>query len=107
MHHGAQVWTQNEPEDARYWFPSFDFPSDKATSEEYITAKNDETVIANGDLLDTKSNADGTKTEIPIAVGIQQINNRLVAQRWRQRAQRVPRFELGRHLLDRCFRRLL
>lgn len=58
----AQIWTQNEPEDARHWFPGFDFPSDKATTEEFITANADETVIGNGELLETTKNADGTAT---------------------------------------------
>lgn len=58
--HPAQIWTQNEPEDARYWFPSFDFPSDKATSEQFITAPKGEIAIGNGELLDTKKNADGS-----------------------------------------------
>jgi aminopeptidase N len=60
--HSAQIWTQNEPEDGRYWFPSFDFPSDKAASEEYITAAKGETVIGNGELADKTDNANGTTT---------------------------------------------
>lgn len=60
--HTEQIWTQNEAEDARFWFPSFDFPSDKATSEEFITAKGSETVIGNGQLIETIANTDGTKT---------------------------------------------
>lgn len=58
----AQIWTQGEPEDNRYWFPSFDFPSDKATSEEFITAEKDETVIGNGELVEQIDNKDGTVT---------------------------------------------
>lgn len=58
----AQIWTQGETEEARYWFPSYDFPDDKATSEEYITARDGETVIGNGELRDTKDNGDGTRT---------------------------------------------
>ena len=58
----AQIWTQGEPEEARHWFPSFDFPSDKATTEEYISAQKDETVIANGQLVDKVDEADGTVT---------------------------------------------
>jgi aminopeptidase N len=58
--HPAQVWTQNEPEDARYWFPSFDHPSDKAMSEEFITAPKGEIAIGNGELVDKRANADGT-----------------------------------------------
>jgi len=58
--HSEQIWTQGEAEENRYWFPSFDFPSDKATSEEYITAKGDETVIGNGDLIEKTHNFDGT-----------------------------------------------
>jgi len=58
----AQIWTQGEPEYAHHWFPSYDFPDDKATTEQFITVEKDETAIGNGELLDTIENADGTKT---------------------------------------------
>ena len=67
--HSAQIWTQGEPDEARHWFPSFDFPSDKASTEQYITAEKGETVIGNGDLVELKENSDGTVTfhyELPI-----------------------------------------
>ncbi|HMJ07472.1 MAG TPA: M1 family aminopeptidase, partial [Pyrinomonadaceae bacterium] len=60
--HSAQIWTQGEAEEARHWFPSFDFPSDKATTEQYITANDGETVIANGEFIDKIKNSDGTIT---------------------------------------------
>jgi aminopeptidase N len=60
--HPAQVWSQGEAEEARYWFPCFDFPSDKATTEEYITAPKGEVVIGNGELVGTTANADDTQT---------------------------------------------
>lgn len=58
----AQIWTQGEPQEARHWFPSFDFPSDKATTEQIITAEKGETVIGNGEFLGKTDNADGTTT---------------------------------------------
>jgi len=58
----SQIWTQGEAEEAHHWFPSFDFPSDKATTEQYITAEKDETVIGNGELVEQKKNSDGTVT---------------------------------------------
>lgn len=58
----AQIWTQGEPEYAHHWFPSYDFPDDKATTEQFITVEKDETAIGNGELLETIENADGTKT---------------------------------------------
>ena len=58
----AQIWTQGEPDEAHHWFPSFDFPSDKATSEEIITVQKGETVIGNGELIEQKDNPDGTAT---------------------------------------------
>lgn len=59
----AQIWTQGEPEDNRFWFPSYDYPDDKATSEQFITVNADETAIANGELVEVNTNADGkTKT---------------------------------------------
>ncbi len=66
----AQIWTQGEPEEARHWFPSYDFPDDKATSEEFITVGKDEIAIGNGEQLPTVENADGTKTfhfKMPVA----------------------------------------
>jgi aminopeptidase N len=58
----AQIWTQGETEEAHHWFPSFDFPSDKATTEQIITADKGETVIGNGELLSRRENADGSVT---------------------------------------------
>ncbi len=58
----AQIWTQGEPEENHHWFPCYDFPDDKATSEQYITTGADEIAISNGTLLETKTNADGTRT---------------------------------------------
>jgi aminopeptidase N len=60
--HSAQIWTQGEADEARHWFPSFDFPSDKATTEEFITANRNETVVANGTLVEKIENADGSVT---------------------------------------------
>jgi len=60
--HSAQIWTQGEAEEARYWFPSFDFPSDKATTEEYITADKADTVIGNGELIEKTDAGNGKDT---------------------------------------------
>jgi aminopeptidase N len=58
--HSEQIWTQGEPDEARFWFPAYDFPDDKATSELLITARSDEDVISNGELVEKKENGDGT-----------------------------------------------
>jgi aminopeptidase N len=60
--HSSQIWTQGEPEEARHWFPSYDFPDDKATSEQFITAQKDETVVGNGELVEKIENPDSTVT---------------------------------------------
>ena len=60
--HSAQIWTQGEPDEARHWFPSFDFPSDKATVEKFITALDGETVVGNGELVTATNNPNGTVT---------------------------------------------
>jgi aminopeptidase N len=44
----AQIWTQGEPEDNHYWFPCYDFPDDKATSEQFITVPQNQIAISNG-----------------------------------------------------------
>ncbi|HVE57181.1 MAG TPA: M1 family metallopeptidase, partial [Pyrinomonadaceae bacterium] len=60
--HDAQILTQGEPEESRCWFPSYDFPDDKATTEQFLTVEAGENVISNGELIETLENADGTKT---------------------------------------------
>ena len=55
------VWTQSEPEYARYWFPCFDSPNDRITSEIFTTVPDDFTVLSNGILKEKKDNGDGTR----------------------------------------------
>ncbi|MCA1638328.1 MAG: M1 family metallopeptidase, partial [Acidobacteria bacterium] len=65
-----QIWTQGEPNEAHHWFPSYDFPDDKATSEQFLTIGKNETAIANGELIETTENTNETKTvhyKMPIA----------------------------------------
>lgn len=58
----TQIWTQGEDEDSRYWYPCYDFPNDRSTSEMIATVPDRWTVISNGKLLEVKENADGTRT---------------------------------------------
>jgi aminopeptidase N len=58
----AQIWSQGEPEENHYWFPCYDYPNDKATSEQYITTSANEIAISNGELLETTDNPDSTRT---------------------------------------------
>ncbi len=62
MSRPAQIWTQGEPEDNHRWFPCYDYPDDKATTEQYITTSNSEIAISNGTLVETANNTDGTRT---------------------------------------------
>jgi aminopeptidase N len=49
-----QVWSQGEAEDNHFWFPCYDFPNDKATSEMIVTVDDRYTAISNGKLLEVK-----------------------------------------------------
>ena len=46
-----QIWTQGEDMDNHYWFPCYDFPNSKATSEVLATVREDYTVLSNGRLI--------------------------------------------------------
>ena len=46
-----QIWTQGEEEDNRCWFPCYDFPDDKASSEVVATVQERYTVLSNGRFL--------------------------------------------------------
>ena len=47
----VQIWTQGEDEDSRYWFPCYDYPNDRATSEMVVTVPKPFTAISNGKLI--------------------------------------------------------
>lgn len=51
------VWSQGESITNRYWFPSFDHPNERQTTEMVVTTKKDFKVSANGHLVSRKENA--------------------------------------------------
>lgn len=58
-----QIWTQGEESDNRYWFPCYDAPDDKATSEVRATATSGYTLVSNGELLTMDEDSlNGTRT---------------------------------------------
>jgi aminopeptidase N len=52
-----QIWTQGEARTNHYWFPCYDYPNDKATSELMATADENYQVISNGSLIGVQRNA--------------------------------------------------
>jgi aminopeptidase N len=56
------VFSQGETETNHYWFPSRDFPDDRASSEVIVTVRRPYRAISNGDLVSVRENADGTRT---------------------------------------------
>jgi aminopeptidase N len=46
-----QIWSQGEDMDNHYWFPCYDYPNDKATSEVIGTVGGDWTLLSNGRLV--------------------------------------------------------
>lgn len=51
-----QIWSQGQPNDNRHWFPSYDFPNDKATTEMLLTLPADWVAVSNGRLMSVKEN---------------------------------------------------
>ena len=50
-----QVWTQGQDEDSRYWFPCFDAPNEKATSEVIAKVPAGMFALSNGTLLSDRT----------------------------------------------------
>lgn len=48
------AWTQCQPADARYWFPTFDSPNERCTSEIISTVPGSYYVLSNGVLVSTE-----------------------------------------------------
>src|SRR5688500_2482330 len=51
----VQVWTQGQDGDSRYWFPCFDAPSEKATSELQVSVPANMFALSNGVLVGDKT----------------------------------------------------
>lgn len=67
-----QIWSMGEPESNRYWFPSVDALDDMRTTELTATVEPPLMAISNGRLVETRTNADGTRsfhwrTDVPYA----------------------------------------
>jgi aminopeptidase N len=61
--HPQLIQTLSFPEGARHWFPCFDHPRDKATSEVIATVRSEYNVISNGELVGVSEDRErGQKT---------------------------------------------
>jgi len=58
-----QIWTQGETESNSYWMPTVDKPNERCTQEMYITVEDKYKTLSNGLLINSKKNADGTRTD--------------------------------------------
>ncbi len=58
-----QVWTQGETESNSRWFPTFDKPNERMTSEIYMTVEDKFKTLSNGLMKSSKKNADGSRTD--------------------------------------------
>jgi len=61
-HRPRQIWSQGEAMDNHLWFPTYDFPNDRATWELVATVPAGFTAVSNGRLVARTRNADGTVT---------------------------------------------
>lgn len=51
----TQLWTQGEPHEARHWFPVYDYPNEKFTSEIVCHVPEGMTVLSNGREVSAKA----------------------------------------------------
>ncbi|WP_198145030.1 M1 family metallopeptidase [Microscilla marina] len=58
-----QIWTQGETEANSCWFPTIDSPNERCTQEMYITVANKFKTLSNGELVYSRENANGTRTD--------------------------------------------
>jgi len=58
----AQIWTQGESEDTRYYLPTYDYPNDRLTTETVLTVPSDWLTVSNGKLISATDAGGGMKT---------------------------------------------
>ncbi|MGC2131216.1 MAG: M1 family aminopeptidase [Candidatus Aquilonibacter sp.] len=63
------AWTQSQDENARYWFPSLDYPHEKQTSQTTVAVPKGIFALANGKLIERRDDGERTiftyRQEIP------------------------------------------
>lgn len=52
-----EVWSQGEMTDNHFWFPSYDWPDSKASSETVVSVPEGQTVVSNGKLVSVTHDA--------------------------------------------------
>jgi aminopeptidase N len=57
----VHLFTQGQPEDSKYWYPIFDYPNVRLTSEVIVKAPEKMTAISNGRLVSSRLLPDGKK----------------------------------------------
>jgi len=62
IHWSSYIYTYSDPNGARYWWPGYDHPWDKATTKMIITIPDNMLVASNGELIGEINNGNGTKT---------------------------------------------
>lgn len=58
-----QIWTQGETQSNSCWFPTIDHPNQRMTQEIALTVDNQYKTLSNGLLINSRKNADGTRTD--------------------------------------------
>lgn len=62
-HKPRQAWSQGQDEDSRYWFPCYDYPNEKSTSEVIATVPESMFALSNGRLVGVeRDERRGTRT---------------------------------------------
>jgi len=61
-HMPQQIWTQGSENENHFWFPCYDDPNDKMTTEEIVTAEPRFTVVGNGELVSRTEDPGGAIT---------------------------------------------
>jgi aminopeptidase N len=58
----THIWTQGETHEAPHWFPCFDYPNERSTTEVVCTVPEGMVVISNGKQVEETIRSAGTKT---------------------------------------------
>ena len=58
-----QIWTQGETQSSSCWFPTIDHPNQRMTQQISLTVEKQFRTLSNGALVNTKQNADGSRTD--------------------------------------------